>query len=79
MSHGLTELERLLGQFHEVLEIPLDQAIIDSSVALMCECQIASYDAVHAATALDIGVSHVVTADADFLRIQDPRLIITVL
>jgi predicted nucleic acid-binding protein len=76
MTEGAARFEKYLEQFARVVEVPLDRAIWLRSITIMAECHLKSYDATHAATALEVGVSRMVTRDSDFARVADLSVVI---
>jgi len=71
MQYGVDGFSTLIDQFAEVYELPLTDDIWVRSADLMVTCQIDSYDAVHAATALELGVYDLATIDAHFTRVAE--------
>ena len=71
MQHGLEEVNRLLGTFTVVSELPFDDRVWPDCIELMIRQSLQSHDAVHAATARAYGIMAFATLDADFLRVPD--------
>jgi predicted nucleic acid-binding protein len=74
MTHGQGQLEAFIGQFVEVVELPLDRVTWDRSIDLMCRYPFKSYDAAHVATAIQYSVQHLATTDREYLVVQNPRI-----
>jgi predicted nucleic acid-binding protein len=68
-EYCFTNYDTLLAQFVTAEEVALSRSVIESAIELMAAFQIASYDAIHAATALAAGASTLATLDADFLTL----------
>jgi predicted nucleic acid-binding protein len=74
MEHGLDQLETLLRQFDEALAIPFRRSTWTASLDVMARTQLRSHDAVHVATAREVGVLDFVTVDDHFRRVPDLRV-----
>jgi predicted nucleic acid-binding protein len=75
LRYGMQQFEAFISQFYEANEVALDQAIVDDALDIMANYQIASYDAIHVATACAVGVAHLAAVDADFERVR-PLMIV---
>lgn len=71
MQFGMNQFVELTDQFSEVYEIPISDDIWVRSAELMVTYHLDSYDAVHAASALSLGVFDLATLDTHFTRIAD--------
>lgn len=79
LQHGMELLEQFLDQFAEVSEAAIAPGIIDAAIPLMARYKLRSYDALHIATAEALGVSHLATCDADYLRVGSDALVTVLL
>jgi predicted nucleic acid-binding protein len=71
---GLDELEAFLGRFAAVTEVEFRREIWLASLDVMARTQLRSHDAVHVATAREVGVRDFVTVDDHFRRVPDLRV-----
>jgi predicted nucleic acid-binding protein len=71
LEHGIEEFDRLVGQFTSILELPLGEAPWRASATLMAQYHLDSYDALHAATAIFLGVAEFATLDSDFTKVAE--------
>lgn len=71
MEHGAREFERLRDEFFQVYEFPFQERVWRRSLGLMARYRLQSHDAIHAATALELGVTQFVTSDDHFLRVDE--------
>jgi len=69
MHAGIAQFEDWLDQFSEVYELAVDFPAWERVAALMTRFHLDSYDALHAATAIEAGVPTLATLDADFSRV----------
>ena len=64
MEFGLDQLDSLLtSSFQSFVEVPLTGALITSARALMTQCNLRSNDAIHVASALQEGTTHLASVD----------------
>jgi predicted nucleic acid-binding protein len=68
LAFGMREFEVFLGQFEEVLEVPLSLGACQRSVAIMARDGLNAFDALHVATADELGLQAFAAADDDFKR-----------
>jgi predicted nucleic acid-binding protein len=69
MQTGLAQFEDWSNQFSEVYELSVDLPAWEQVAALMTRYHLNSYDALHAATAIEAGISTLATLDRDFSRV----------
>lgn len=74
MAEGVSRFAVFPFRFRRVVEIPLDVPTWSAGVELMGRHRLRSHDAVHAATALSVGVLDFATVDDDFRRVPNLRL-----
>ena len=71
LAYGVAQFEQLLGEFAAVAELPWSVPAWTRSMEIMWRCQVKSYDAFHAATALEHGIFSFATVDGHFTRIDE--------
>jgi predicted nucleic acid-binding protein len=67
---GWSQFDEFVNQFVRVIEVGLSRPILDSANHLMGSCNLGSYDAAHAATALAIGATELACVDSHFSRVN---------
>lgn len=73
-AYGTAQFEQLMSQFDTVLELPFTLEAWRRCAAIMWRHQIKSYDAFHAATALEHGVRTFASLDKHFSRVAGLRV-----
>ena len=76
MEHGIREFERIRSDFAHVYEYPFDDEIWRRSIYIMSHYRLRSLDAIHVATAQQLGTRYFATSDADFRRIDDLNVLL---
>lgn len=71
MEYGIREFERIRSDFAHVYEYPFDDEIWRRSIHIMSHYRLRSLDAIHVATAQQLGIGDFATSDADFRRIDN--------
>ncbi len=71
---GVSQFRALLSHFALVVELPFREATWLQSVEVMAADGLQARDAVHVATARDLGLRDLATVDADFQRVRDLRV-----
>lgn len=71
LAFAFRELERYIASLPQVVELPLDRAILDSAIHHMALNSLSSLDAVHLATALHYEIPVFWTCDEHFSRVDD--------
>lgn len=74
MAEGVTRLDDFFLRFAQVVQLPLTEATWRASVGFMARHRLRSHDAIHAATAIRVGVPDFASVDADFRRVPNLRL-----
>jgi predicted nucleic acid-binding protein len=77
MAFGVTQFRGFLGQFGDIIELPLDESTWQRSVQIMVRDGLRSYDAMHVATAREHGLRHFATVDRWFAGLRSPRVWLT--
>jgi predicted nucleic acid-binding protein len=75
LREGMDQFESFVRRFDEVYEADIDEIIRENALEIMARCQIRSYDAIHASTALAVGCTELVTVDADFIAVHEAGII----
>ncbi len=71
MQRGVAQFDDLMSEFARVFEIPIDPVNRERSASLMACYHLSSYDALHVATALELGIIDFATLDADFTAVAE--------
>ncbi len=74
LSNGVRRLTFLFENFHSLTEIPMSNPIWRESIRIMGFESLDAADAVHIATAREIGIDDFFTLDADFRNVLTPRI-----
>jgi predicted nucleic acid-binding protein len=74
MGFGEQQLEAFFDQFAEAIELPLRAGTAARTVALMCQYNMKSYDAVHVAVATENGLRDFASTDREFRPVQGLQL-----
>lgn len=74
MDDRVKQVEAFLRRFTEIVELPLTAPILTTSITVMARYRPRSYDAVHVASALSVGIADFASVDADFRRVSNLRL-----
>ena len=69
MLSAIEGFDELVELFVEAFEFPVSYVSWERVAALMTRYHLNSYDALHAATAIEAGVGTIATLDADFVRV----------
>lgn len=69
LQQGLHDFEVLRGDFTAVYEVGVDPELSDASALLMARYNLKSYDALHVASSVVVGVADLATLDTDFMRV----------
>ncbi len=77
MNFGVAQLEAFLERFEETFELPLRKSTWLSSVGIMAEEQMRSYDALHVATGREARFRDLATTDRHFRKIDDLTIWLT--
>jgi predicted nucleic acid-binding protein len=71
MAYGVAQFRAFLDLFDAAVEIPLTITAWETSISLMTRYHLKSYDAFHAATAIELGVYDFATADTQFSAVAE--------
>lgn len=76
MDQGVKQFEAFIAQFVEVVEHPLTLSIWQRSIDVMVSHRLRAHDAIHVATAAEIGLRDFATLDRDhFDRLERDRIL----
>lgn len=71
---GMQQLDEFVSSIGEVFELPIDQTLYRSALEIMSTYRLNSYDALHVATALRVGLVDFASCDRDFERVEAMRV-----